>query len=93
MYHKEKRQKKTLRTNLIIAALYCLAIPVTLHGSVESSKVSLSGLHNKKHLNFKTESLKDFSRGVFHRLCVTHNKSSNKGNLEPKSEVIFFFIR
>ena len=31
-------------------------------------------IHNKGHLNLGTEVLKDFSPGVFNRLCVTHNK-------------------
>ena len=45
-------------------------------------------LHNKRHINLATEALKSFCPDVFNRLCVTHNKSSNNWNLEPKSELI-----
>ena len=44
----EKRQEKTLRRNLVVNGglkrgfKYSLAIPVILHGSAQSSKVSLS---------------------------------------------------
>ena len=30
--------------------------------------------------------------GVFSRLCVTHSKKGNKGNLKPKDELIIFFF-
>ena len=41
-------------------------------------------LHNKGHLNLAIEVLKGFRPGDFYRLFVTHRKSSNNGNLEPK---------
>ena len=73
---------------------YNLGIPVILHGSVERSKVPQSEkrLHNKGQLILATELLKSFSPGVFSRLCVTHSKNNNNGNLEPKSELIIFFF-
>ena len=49
-------------------------------------------LHNKIHLNLTTEALGGFSPGVSNRLCVTHSKSSNNGNLEPKSGLIIFSL-
>ena len=52
-------------------------------------------LHNEGQLNLATDGLKGFSSGVFSRLCITHIKNSNNGNLEPKSKliIIFFFMR
>ena len=47
-------------------------------------------LHSKGHLNLTTEVLKNFSLGVFNRLCVINSKNSNSENLEPKSELIIF---
>ena len=47
-------------------------------------------LHNIGNLNLAIEVLKGFKPGVFNRLCVTHSKSSNSGNLEPKIELIIF---
>ena len=41
-------------------------------------------LNNKGHLNLATEVLKGFRLGDLYRLFVTHRKSSNNGNLEPK---------
>ena len=49
-------------------------------------------LHNKGHLNLATEVLKGSGPGVFNRFCVTHSKSSNNENLEPKSELIIFLF-
>ena len=49
-------------------------------------------LHDKEHLNLATEVLKGFSPGVLSRLCVTHSKSSNSRNLEPKIELIIFLF-
>ena len=43
-------------------------------------------LYNKGHLNLTTEVPKKFSPDVFNRLRVTHNKSSDKGNLELTEE-------
>ena len=39
-----------------------------------------------------TEVLGCFSPGVSNRLCVTHSKSSNNGNLEPKNGLIIFSL-
>ena len=36
------------------------------------------------------EDLKGFSLGVFNRLCETHSKCYNNGNLESMSELIVF---
>ena len=62
-----------------------------LYGSVESSRFPYLKRHcNKGHLNLVRELLKGFSPNVFNKLYVTHSKSSNKGNLEPKCELIIF---
>ena len=47
-------------------------------------------LHDKGHLNLATEVLKVFSPGAFNRLCVTHSKSSNNGNLQLESTLLIF---
>ena len=49
--------------------------------------------HNKGYLNLATETLTGFSLYAFNRLCVTHEKSSNNGNLEPKSQLISLFFK
>ena len=41
-------------------------------------------IHNKKHLNLATEVLKDFSPGVFNRLCVTHSKNLQQRKFRTK---------
>ena len=52
------------------------------------------GLHNKGTFNLATEVLKDYSPSIFNMLCVTQSKSSDNGNLEPKSKLkIFFFLK
>ena len=64
------------------ALYFSLAIPVILlHGSVESSKVSLSQrLYKNGHLNLETD-------------LFAHRKSNKNGNLEPNRElaISFFF--
>ena len=71
---------------------YSFAIPVVLHGSVESYNdyKSYKRFYNKGHLNLAKEDLKGFSLGVFNRLCETHRKCYNNGNLESMSELIVF---
>ena len=69
------------------ALRYSLAILVILHAPRLSYQ---KRLRNKGHLNSATEVLKDFSPGVFNRFYITHSKSSNSGNLEPKSELKIF---
>ena len=48
-------------------------------------------LRNKGHLTLETEVLKEFSRGAFNSVCLTHSKMSNNRNLEPKSDFIYLF--
>ena len=50
-------------------------------------------LNNKGHLNLATEVLKGFRLGDLYRLFVTHRKSSNNGNLEPKCYLVIFFSK
>ena len=47
-------------------------------------------LHNIGQYSLVAAGLKDFSPGVFKRLFVTHNKSTNNGSLGPKNELITF---
>ena len=49
-------------------------------------------LHKKVHFNLATEVRKYFSPGVSNRLCLTHSKNSNDGNLELKNELIIFLF-
>ena len=51
----------------------------------------LKRLHSKGHLDLAIEIMKGFSPDVFNRLCVNHSKSSNNGNLKPKSDLIIFY--
>ena len=97
--HKKQRQKKTLRRNLIItgaltrALKHSLVIPVTFMDLLKVPRFPyLKRLHNKGHLNFVTELMKDFSPSFSNKLYVTHSESCNNGNLEPKSELIIFFF-
>ena len=44
-------------------------------------------IHNKGYLSLATEVLKDFSPGVFNRLCVTHNKNLEQWKFRTKEQV------
>ena len=43
-------------------------------------------IHSKGHLNLTTEVLKDFSPGVFNRLCVTHYKNLEQRKFRTKQQ-------
>ena len=47
--------------------------------------------HHYHHLKLTTECVKGFSPSVCSKLSVTHSKSSDSGNLEPKSELIIIW--
>ena len=75
------------------ALKHSLVIPVTFMGLLKVPRFPyLKRLHNKGHLNFVTELMKDFSPSFSNKLYVTHSESCNNGNLEPKIELIIFFF-
>ena len=69
---------------------HSLAIPVILHGSVESSKVFLlATISWKKTRQFGNKDSKGFT---VNRLSVTHSKSNENRNWESKSELMIFAL-